>query len=302
MTAFRHIPPYTAGVLLLAAACVLPQHDARAAESYDNCTGFIDSVPAVLTTQGTWCLRKDLGTAMASGSAITVAANNITIDCNDFKIGGLAAGEDSLAFGISTPVDLGEGTFVEKQNVVVRNCNIRGFGYGIGLLGSGHLVEDNRLDNNLEGGIFASGEDNNNMVRRNLVFDTGKASSHWVSGIQVDGSAIDNVVSGVVARHYGWGIEMFGDGGNLARGNVVRGLVVANDDADQYASAAGIRSGQGNRVSDNLVHGGAGVTAVRDAGISAGGAGNLAATCDGNSIRGFQTGLEDCLDAGGNIW
>jgi len=300
MTAFRQIPALAAPALLLAGACLLPSPAASAAESYDNCTGFIDSVPAVLATQGTWCLRKDLNTAMAGGTAIRVAANNITVDCNHFKVGGLAAGEDSLAFGIATPVDLGAGTFVEKQNVAVRNCSVRGFFYGITLFGTGHLVEDNRLDNNLERGILVDG--GNHLVRRNQVFDTGKSSSHWVTGIQVDGSAIDNVVSGVVGRHFVWGIEMFGDGGSLARGNVVRGLVVINDDANDQSTAAGIRSSTGNRVSDNLLHGGAGVTAVRDMGITAGGAGNLATTCDGNSIRGFQTGLEDCLDAGGNVW
>src|SRR5688500_982965 len=110
---------------------------ARAAESYDNCTGFIDSLPATISTQGTWCLRKDVSTSMTSGIAITVAANNVTVDCNDFKIGGLAAGNDSSAFGI----------FTDRQNVTVRHCSIRGFFYGIYLIGAGNLIEDNLLDN-----------------------------------------------------------------------------------------------------------------------------------------------------------
>jgi hypothetical protein len=61
--------------LVLLAAAASP---ALAAESYDNCTGFIDPLPAVITTQGTWCLRKDLRTAVASGHAITIATNNVT--------------------------------------------------------------------------------------------------------------------------------------------------------------------------------------------------------------------------------
>src|SRR5690606_24652633 len=73
---------------------------ARAAQSYDACTGFIDSVPATISTQGVWCLRKDLSTNITSGNAITIATNNVTIDCNDFKLGGLAAGNGSNAFGI----------------------------------------------------------------------------------------------------------------------------------------------------------------------------------------------------------
>src|SRR5690606_14995164 len=79
----------TFAVLILAGlASVLP---ARAADDYDACAGFIDSVPATITSQGVWCLRKDLSTAIASGSAITIATNNVTIDCNGFKLGGLAA-------------------------------------------------------------------------------------------------------------------------------------------------------------------------------------------------------------------
>ena len=71
---------------------------AHAAQSYDNCTGFITSVPAVISTQGTWCLKQDLATAIASGNAISVNANNVTLDCNDFKLGGLAAGAGTVAF------------------------------------------------------------------------------------------------------------------------------------------------------------------------------------------------------------
>ena len=54
---------------------------AYAAQSYDSCAGFIDSLPATITTQGTWCLRGDLATSVTSGNAITIATNNVTIDC-----------------------------------------------------------------------------------------------------------------------------------------------------------------------------------------------------------------------------
>src|SRR4249920_3466180 len=85
----------TLGALLLGCA-----GSAHAAQSYDNCTGFITSLPAVITTQGTWCLKQDLATTVTSGSAITINTNNVTIDCNDFKLGGLGAGLATLANGI----------------------------------------------------------------------------------------------------------------------------------------------------------------------------------------------------------
>ncbi|MDN5781750.1 MAG: hypothetical protein L0H23_06975, partial [Luteimonas sp.] len=84
---------------LLASALFLPT-SALAAESYDNCSHFIDSVPATISSQGVWCMRKDASTAITSGNAITISANNVVIDCNHFKIGGLAAGNASDAYGI----------------------------------------------------------------------------------------------------------------------------------------------------------------------------------------------------------
>ncbi len=171
---------------LLACAFAVP-HAARAAEGYDNCTGFIDTVPATISTQGTWCLRHDLSTGITNGQAIEIAANNVTIDCNDFKLGGMAAGSVSNAIGIHA---------LDRQNAVVRHCSIRGFLYGIYLSDDGALVEDNRFDNNLAHGIVAVGE--HNLIQRNRIYDTGG----WASGVEsvgIDASAdiIDNVVDGV---------------------------------------------------------------------------------------------------------
>jgi len=59
------------GIVLL----VLPVL-AQAAESYDNCSGYIDSLSTYIGKQGNWCLRKDLSTAITSGAAIAVNTNN----------------------------------------------------------------------------------------------------------------------------------------------------------------------------------------------------------------------------------
>src|SRR4249920_3646904 len=85
-------------ILLVVAPAV-----SHAAESYDNCTGYIDALPAVIASQGTWCMRHDLTTSISSGNAISVLTNNVTIDCNDFKLGGLAAGAGTTAAGIYAP-------------------------------------------------------------------------------------------------------------------------------------------------------------------------------------------------------
>ena len=92
--------------LISALLCTVPllglSTPARAAESYDNCTFTITSLPAVLSTPGVWCLKQDLSTNMTSGIAIDVQSNNVTVDCNGFKLGGLGGGPTSTARGIQS--------------------------------------------------------------------------------------------------------------------------------------------------------------------------------------------------------
>src|SRR5690606_22871566 len=102
---------------LLVSSFLLPL-GAQAAEDYDSCTGYIDSVPVSIHEQGVWCLRKDLSTAITIGQAIYVGGNNITIDCNGYKLGGLGAGPATQATGIYS---------YTVTNLSIRRCNIRGF-------------------------------------------------------------------------------------------------------------------------------------------------------------------------------
>jgi len=84
----------------LSIAFVAMTAPASAAESYDSCTGFIDAVPTVITTPGTWCLRHDIGTTASNIHAIDIQTNNVTIDCSDFKLGNVAAGTGTQSIGI----------------------------------------------------------------------------------------------------------------------------------------------------------------------------------------------------------
>src|SRR5207342_2989370 len=130
----------------------------------------------------------DLSTSISVGQAIQIQANNVTIDCNGYKIGGLAAGTSSLAEGIYADPS--------RLNITVRNCGIRGYQFGIDLQGSGSLVEDNRLDGNLYVGIQVLGD--NNRVQRNRVYDTGGVPGVNISkGISAFGDVIDNTLVGV---------------------------------------------------------------------------------------------------------
>ena len=257
------------------------------AETFHTCGTIINTVPTVISTQGVYCLTHDVSTAITSGSAIDIQSNNVTIDCNGYKLGGLAAGTSSNATGINASAS--------RLNVTVRNCGIRGFFYGIDLQGgAGHLIEDNRLDNNLTTGIFVLGE--NNRVRRNAVYDTGGFPGNAAAyGIRVSADVFDNTVSGVFAtatNTYPSGIFMVGSG-TEARGNLVRGLVVAG-----AGSAVGITSTigtsgltlDGNRISATAVTTGYGIYAT----------GATDSFCAGNTIGKFGTAIAACQDAGGN--
>lgn len=175
-----------AACLAVVLFALLPTTSARA--DTGPCT-VIRSLPAVITSQGTYCLEHDLSTAISRGEAISIQANNVTIDCRHRKIGGLASGTGSHASGIFA---------MDRKNITIRNCAIRGFASGIFLFGSGgayHLVEDNRIDLALEDGILAMGD--GTMVRGNRIYDIG-STRYSARGITTFGAAsvVDNTIQG----------------------------------------------------------------------------------------------------------
>jgi hypothetical protein len=279
-------------ILLIFALLLVAPRTTQAAQSYNNCTGFITSLPATITTQGTWCLKSDLTTAMTSGYAITINTNNVTIDCNDFKIGGLAAGVATQTLGIVA---------FSKQNTVVRRCNIRGFYYGTFIAANppsvgGGVVEDSRFEANTYVGIHLDG--NGSVVQRNQVLDTGgstvQAQAHGIYS-RFDVDIVDNTVSGVAAKVGGGdsarGIYTeFNVGGSIS-GNRVRGIL-----KDGPGTAFAIYNGSSGRITirgNDLVGNGTGST-----GLSCS---DSAAIARDNMISGFETGIAVCTDGGGNV-
>jgi parallel beta-helix repeat protein len=275
--------PIRQSLALLALLAIFTALPARA-ETFHTCGTIIASLPAVISTGGVYCLTKDLNTAMAAGNAIDIQTNNVTIDCNGYKIGGLAAGPGSTTLGIHA-----DNT---RQNITVRNCGIRGFYEGILLLGgAGHLVEDNRLDNNLYIGISVGGD--NDLVRRNRVYDTGGYAGNFNSfGIYGHADVIDNTVAGVFATGTDAGSEgIYAAGGTEIRGNQVRGLAVTGS-----GLAHGINIGAiGVTVRNNTV---AATAAI--AGIGIYGYTVSDTICMGNAISKFATPIQACQDGGGN--
>jgi hypothetical protein len=167
---------------------------ASAASSYDACTGFITTLPTTVSTQGVWCFNKDLSSAISSGNAITVAVNNVTIDCNSFKLGGLGAGSATETIGI-----FADG----RSNTTIRDCNIRGFKVGAVVgseLAGGHRIERNRFEANTGASLLIEGD--GSVVSDNQIIDTGGTTGSAfpytvaiATGGRVD--VLDNHITGV---------------------------------------------------------------------------------------------------------
>lgn len=240
----------------------------------------ITSTPTVITTQGVYCLKKHLTANLSTGAAITVNANNVTIDCNEFKIGDLAAGPQTNAVGISAN---------SRLNVTVRNCGIRGFRAGIELLNGDYRVENNRLDLNTQIGIRVSGD--GSKIRGNEVVDTGGSSVAGLTefqGIDSGGDVdiIDNTISGVAAsggsNGTAYGIRTQDMDSGTIRGNRVRNLA-----ADGSGARRGIWNNNGNRntVEGNTVVMNGGLLGA-DAGIRCGDGLILSGVSRNNTVLG----------------
>jgi parallel beta-helix repeat protein len=171
---------------------------------------------------------RNLATNLSSGNAITITVNNVTIDMNGYKLGNLAAGPGTEAYGIVAN---------EKRNITIRNGTIRGFYYAIDLNGSdatssGHLVEDIRADGNTFTGMLVIGT--GNIVRNNQVVST--------SGSTVHGSA--------------YGIRVIGPGARVMNNDVTDTAAGSGTVMGIYVWSSDSTVVEGNRVSDTSVDSG----------------------------------------------
>jgi len=180
----------TTSLLALATAWSLP-----AAAETTECTN-ITSLPAVISSSGVYCMKQDLATAMTSGQAITITANNVVLDCNGFRLGGLQAGLATQTVGIYA---------ASRKNITVRDCNVRGFRKGLEFTffgdveNGGHLVEDSLFESNTQIGLQLWGD--RTIARRNRVLNTGGSTLLGdIMGMQLNGKpalADNNFISGV---------------------------------------------------------------------------------------------------------
>ena len=289
--------------LLLALVALLSfalPRPAAATEDYEACNAFIDSLPTVISTPGTWCLASDLTTSMVSGVAITIDSDDVTLDCNGFRIDDSGGGTGTTAVGIQA---------TNHSHLTVRRCEVRTFRIGLLFEQSaadtsvGHLVEDNLFNINRYQGLSVYGD--RSVVRRNRVFKTGVGVSalDQAFGISTQQSVdvLDNIVSVVEGNSSSgdvYGIDVQDNFDGSVRGNQVRGV---HKNGTGNAHGLRIQAADGNSrvpVRNNTLAGNglAGDTGLEC--ISGLGGGIATVRAKNNVIHGFGTPLSGCANDG----
>ncbi len=256
-----------------------------------ECT-VIDSIPFIITVQGIYCLTGNLASGLTSGDMITVATNNVTIDMNGFKLGGLAAGAGTFSIGIRAS---------SRRNITIRNGSIRGFHRGIWLDGgaansSGHLLEDLRLDGNTSTGARVEGT--GNIIRNNQVVNTGPGDNSTIAvGIFIinsnDSVVEGNVISSVSETGTSVGIVVSESSLIEVRNNTVLRTEDATFNRGIAVSSATDVTIIGNRILNPATTGTAGI--IDDDSGSSG------VNCIDNIIAGYTTAISGCDFVSGNL-
>jgi hypothetical protein len=207
----------------------------------------ISSLPYTISAQGSYCLDRNLSTAISTGAAITINVDFVVLDLNGFKIGGGAAGPGTQTNGVRA---------TNHKNITVKNGNIRGFYRAVYLQDTsgtftssqGHLVEDIRADQNTFEGIHVEGR--GNVVRNNQVVDTtgttvggGNSDTFGLRVLGPGSRILNNDVTETVAAGSG---TAYGIQATSAEGAVIENNRIGNSSV--VATSVGISINTSNDV------------------------------------------------------
>ncbi|MDJ0613450.1 MAG: hypothetical protein QNJ29_07205 [Rhizobiaceae bacterium] len=274
--------------VVMAAMLIFGHIETRAETT--ECTE-ITSLPATITVQGVYCLKSDQSTNITNGSAITINTNNVTIDLNGWKLGGLAAGTGTFANGIYA---------LDRKNITIRNGTIRGFSSAIHIDGmsdtsSGHLIEHILADSNRYIGFQLEGS--NLRVLNNSIINTGPHDLFTVAYGMFINSAPNSYIHGNTVSVVDESLQAIG----LRFTGADRSVIINNRVLDLKNGSnvvAGIQLLTSSRVFLNgnvLSTGGNGTLALSISTNSE----NI--TCIDNAAHGFVSGFTSCDVDTGNV-
>jgi hypothetical protein len=163
----------------------------------------ITSVPYEIKTPGFYYLTGNLNYSGTTGNAITVSANNVTLDLMGFSLTGISGG--GYCINLTT-----------SNNVEIRNGTISDFISGWAINGSGANTRVSRIRALNNGGGFWLGT--------NVLIEGCNCSGNGLRGIQIS----SGTVSGCTAvNNQDHGIQITGPGviiGNVANNNTNAGF------------------------------------------------------------------------------
>jgi hypothetical protein len=174
----------------------------------------ITSVPIVISTPGNYCLARDLTMSADAAAAIVVAANHVSLDCNDRSITRYSS--SSASYGVLAS---------ERAWVKVRGCSLHLFPTGIALVRMKQgEVSGNTITTSGQG-ILATGDgiDIDGNVVTALYGSTGPNigisaetgySGQPVAAMRVTGNRLSAI--------RGYGIGVLGGRGVLVEGNYIQ--------------------------------------------------------------------------------
>jgi len=232
----------------------------------------ITSVPYTISQSGSYYLTKNM---TAAGTAITVNADDVTIDLRGFSL---------------TGNNTGSGVYMtDRINVEIRNGTIRNFNYGINddyimMVSNGtstnHRVIGVRALSNAQFGIKLYGP--NNEVRDCSASNNGtSASGSNIFGISVGNNS---TVTGNTANNNGGSAQFnaFVFGITASTGCTITGNTVCFNgyNAGESTTIYGIVANSGSTITGNTVNGN-GTSAGSVYGIAANGGGS---TITGNTV------------------
>ncbi len=147
----------------------------------------ISIVPFVISSPGTYTLTSDIYYNSTGGTAISIAADNVTIDFNGYALINLASAPNMTATAIAS---------LDHANITVHGGLIRGFSYGMNLddstVGSatygGHHIHDMVIANGTFRGLDIEGP--GNVIEDNAIVRLGPTTLHnnaFVMGIEAPG-------------------------------------------------------------------------------------------------------------------
>ena len=199
-------------------------------------------IPLTISTPGSYYLTEDV---TSSGTAITIMADDVTIDLAGFAL----VGPDT---GTSCGINMNG-----RSNVEIRNGTVRDFSYGIlesdDILGRAHRIINVRAISNMHYGILLSGK--GHLVKDCTVSENGDSAIGGVYSIKAgDGSTVTgNTVSnnGDSASSNVFGI-------NAGDGSTITGNSICNNGKSASSTGSyivyGIFAGDSSTVRGNTVN------------------------------------------------